>query len=206
VILSFSLCLTSCSSLIHKAFKVQSDNRLRKTENKNFLNEKAPIQWWYFDFFLDDGSVLVLMFVPHHWWNDPVKGKVAKTLIYTSYLKADGELVRSEKIIDPEEVEYSENGIISSYLEIIKSHEKKEREYTVNFFLDEIKGSAKITSEVKAFSPLPTGGMGSFGTRHILRKGKGLAYRYAAHIPQGTAVVKLDLDDKQLVLSGKAYK
>ncbi len=197
--------LTSCSSLLHKAYKIQSDKRLRKTENSNFLGDKALTQWWYFDFFFEDGSVLVLMFVPHHWWTDPEQKADAKTLIYTSYLKANGELTSEEKVIDSKEVQYNENGLKSAYLEIIKSHDKKTREYTINFFLDEIKGSAKITSNSKAFSPIPTGSMGSFGTRHLLRKGKGLAYRYAAHVPQGDATVNLEVQDTHLKLSGKAY-
>ena len=197
--------MSSCSSLLHKLHKIQSDSQLRETEDTNFLGEKALTQWWYFDFFLDDGSVLVLMFVPHHWWTDPEKESEAKTLIYTSLLKANGELITAEKIIDSNEVHYDKNGLKTSYLEILRSHDLKTRKYTINFFLDEIKGSAKITSSSKAFSPLPTGSMGSFGTRHFLRKGKGLGYRYAAHVPQGDAIVELEINDTPLYLSGKAY-
>lgn len=205
VYVALIILLTSCSSLIHKAHKIQSDKRLRKTETKNFIGEKALTQWWYFDFFLDDGSVLVLMFVPHHWWADPEMEPDAKTLIYASYLGVDGQVTISEKIIDSSEVIYGENSLKSSFLEIVRSHDKKNREYTINFFLDEIVGTAVITSDAKAFSPLPTGSMGSFGTRHILRKGKGLAYRYAAHVPQGEAVVNLTVNDSQVDMTGKAY-
>lgn len=196
---------SSCGSLIHQAHKVQSDKRLRKTEQKNFTGEKALTQWWYFDFFLDDGSVLVLMFVPHHWWANPDVEMDPKTLIYTSYMKPNGEIIRAEKIIDSKDVQYTENSVISEYLEVYKSHDKDTREYIVNFFLDEIKGSAQITSDAKAFSPLPAGSMGSFGTRHLLRKGKGLAYRYAAHVPQGEATINIEIDEQPIALSGKAY-
>ena len=200
------LSLSSCSSLLHKIYKIQSDNRLRKTEDINFVGEKALTQWWYFDFFFEDGSVLVLMFVPHHWWTDPEKEPDAKTLIYVSYLNANGELIRANKIIESKEVQYDENGLKCSYLEIFRSHGKKTREYTINFFLDEIKGSAKIVSNTKAFSPLPTGKLGTFGTKHILkRKGKGLAYRYSAHVPQGHGTCDLDIGDSHFNLSGKAY-
>ena len=205
LVLMISL-LSSCSSLLHNLYKIQSDNRLRKTEDSNFLGEKALTQWWYFDFFFEDGSVLVLMFVPHHWWTDPEKNPDAKTLIYTSYLKANGELISANKVIDSKEVHYDENGLKCSYLEIFRSHDKKTREYTINFFLDEIKGSAKITSNSRAFSPLPTGSLGTFGTRYILKKkGKGLAYRYAAHIPQGHVSCNLDIGNNHFDLSGKAY-
>jgi hypothetical protein len=205
MVIVISFLITSCSSLIHKSYKIQSDNRLRKTEHKNFVGDKALTQWWYFDFFLDDGSVLVLMFVPHHWWTNPKEEGDAKTLICTSYLKANGELITAEEIINSNEVIYEENSVKSSYLEIIRSHDETTREYTINFFFDEIQGSAQITSDSKAFSPLPTGSMGSFGTRHILRKGKGLGYRYAAHVPQGDAIVNLDINDTYISLAGKAY-
>ena len=198
--------LSSCSSLLYNFHKIQSDDRLRKTEVRNLLDEKALTQWWYFDFFFDDGSVLVLMFVPHHWWTDPEKEPDAKTLIYVSYMTANGELIKAEKVIDSNEVHYDENGLKSPYLEIIRSHQKKTREYTINFFLDEIKGTAKIVSNSKDFSPLPTGSLKAFGTKFILgKKGKGLQYRYAAHIPQGKVTCKLDINDNYISLSGKAY-
>jgi len=205
MIFLLSFFFSSCGNLLHKSHSIQDDKQFRKTENKNFNGEKALTQWWYFDFFFDDGSVLVLMFVPHHWWTDPESEEDANTLIYVSYLNADGELVKSEKIVHSSEIQYDENGLKSPYLEILKSHDKKSREYTINFFLDEIQGTAKITSDAKAFSPLPTGSMGPFGTRHILRKGKNLAYRYAAHVPQGEATVNLDINDIHYNLSGKAY-
>jgi len=198
--------LSKCSPLLHNFYKIQSDKRLRLTENLNFLGEKALTQWWYFDFFFEDGSVLVLLFAPYHWWNDQEKGADPKSLIYLSYLRADGELIRAKKIFDSNEVYYDEKSLICPYLEICKSHDGKTREYTINFFLDEIKGSAKIISNSKAFSPLPTGSIGTFGTRHILKqKGKGLAYRYAAHVPQGDVICNLDINDNHLNLSGKAY-
>ncbi len=190
LIISF---LASCSSFLHNMHKFQSDNRLRKTEDSNFLGEKALTQWWYFDFFFDDGSVLVLMFVPHHWWTDPEKEPDGKTLIYTSYLKANGELTISEKVIDSNEVQYDENSLKCSYIEIIRSHNNKKREYTINFFLDKIEGSATIASKSKAFSPLPTGSLGSFGNRLILKK-KG-KYRYAAHVPQGDVTGNLIINN-----------
>lgn len=205
MVLMLSFLFTSCGTLLHKTYTIQDDKQFRKTEIKNFIGDKAQTQWWYFDFFLDDGSVLVLMFVPHHWWADPALENDAKTLIYTSYLKANGELVRAEKIVNSSEIQYTENSIKSSYLEIIRSHDKELREYTINFFLDEIQGTARITSNAKAFSPLPTGSMGSFGTRYLLRKGKNLAYRYAAHVPQGEATVNLVISNIHYDLSGKAY-
>ena len=198
--------LSSCSSLLHKLYKIQSDERMYKMEDYNFLNEKALTQWWYFDFFFDDGSVLVLMFVPNHWWSDPEKVADPETLIYASYMKANGEVVRAKKIIESKEVQYYENGLKCAYLEILKSHNKSTREYTINFMLDEIKGSVQIVSGSKAFSPLPWGSIGTFGTNHILKKkGKGLAYRYAAHVPKGEVSCNLDVGGDHFDLLGKAY-
>jgi len=194
---------TSCSSFLHSSYKIQSDNRLRKTENLNFLGEKASTQWWYFDFFLEDGSVAVLLFVPYHWWEAPESNP--KSLVYLSYIKANGELITANKVFDSEQVHYDQNSLKSPYLEITKSHEKNNREYTINVTMDEFRGSAKITSDKKAFSPLPRGSLGPFGTKHILKQEGKVAYRYAAHIPKGEAKFNIELGDDVLSLSGQAY-
>ena len=204
--IAFIFCLfSSCSSLLHHSFKVQSDKRLIKTENQNFIGEKALTQWWYFDFFLEDGSVMVVLFAPYHWWGDYENQSDHKSLIYVSYMKPDGELITSNKVFDSKEVEFYENSLRSPYLEIIKSHEKNSREYTLNFTMDEIKGSAKISSDSKAFSPLPSGSLGSFGTKHILKQEGNVAYRYAAHVPKGQASCRLKFGSDSLNLSGQAY-
>ncbi len=197
--------LSSCSSLLLKSYKIQSDNRLRKTEVQNFLGEKALTQWWYFDFFFEDGSVLVLLFTPYHWWIDQKKESERKSLIFISYLKANGEIVSVKKVFDSREVHYDEKSLSCSYLQICKSHDENSREYTITFYMDEIKGSATITSTSKAFSPLPTGSIGAFGAKHILKlKGK-VAYRYAAHVPRGEVICNLYINDNHLNLSGMAY-
>lgn len=202
----FIICLfTSCSTLLHNSYKIQSDNRLRKTEDHNFLGEKALTQWWYFDFFLEDGSVLVVLFAPYHWWEDHENEPDLKSLIYLSYMKANGEVISSNKVFESKELHFDENSMKSPYLEIIKSHKKNIREYTINFFMDEIKGSAKITSSLKAFSPLLRGSLGPFGTKHILKQKGKVAYRYAAHVPKGVASCNLEFGNDRLSLSGKAY-
>jgi hypothetical protein len=204
--IAFICCLfTSCSSLLHNSFKIQSDKRLKKTETQNFIGEKALTQWWYFDFFLEDGSVMVVLFAPYHWWGDYENQSIHKSLIYVSYMKPGGELITSNKVFDSREVEFNENSLRSPFLEIIKSHGKNSREYTLNFTMDEIKGSAKITSDIKAFSPLPIGSLRSFWTKHILKQGQNASYRYSAHVPKGRASCSLKFGSDSINLSGKAY-
>jgi hypothetical protein len=191
---------------MHSLHKIQSDKRSLKLEGLNFSEEKALTQWWYYDFFFEDGSVLVLLFAPYHWWNDHETKPDPKSLFYVSYMKPDGELISAKRVFDSKEVIYEENSLKCSYLEIVKSHEKKSREYIINFFMDEIRGTAKITSTSKAFSPLPRGSLGIFGSKHYLKqKGKKTRYRYAAHVPQGDVSLDLEIRDENLNLSGKAY-
>ena len=204
IVLIFYL-LSSCSSLLHNSYKIQSDKRLAKTEKRNFIGEKALTQWWYFDFFLEDGSVMMVLFAPYHWWGDYEKQSEHKSLIYVSYMTPDGELITSNRVFDSKEVKFDENSLRSPYLEIIKSHERNGRNYTLNFLMDEVKGSMNIASDSKAFSPLPTGSLGRFGTKHILKQEGNVAYRYAAHVPKGLASGRLEIGCESLNISGQAY-
>lgn len=204
--IAFLFCLlSSCSSLLHKSYKIQSDNRLANTEHLNFTGKKALTQWWYFDFFLEDGSVMVVLFAPYHWWGDYETQSDHQSLVYVSYLKPDGELITANKVFDSNEVVFDENSLRSPYLKIIKSHEKNSREYTLNFSMDEIKGSTKISSDSKAFSPLPTGSLGRLGTRYLLKQEGNVAYRYAAHVPKGKVSGSLEFGNDHFDLSGNAY-
>ena len=54
----------SCSPL-HHIDKIQSDKRIKRTEDYNFIGEKAMTQWWYYDCIFEDGSVLVFLFTPY---------------------------------------------------------------------------------------------------------------------------------------------
>jgi hypothetical protein len=197
--------MSGCYSL-HDLHKIQSDNKLRKTENLNFLSSKATTQWWYFDCFFEDGSVLVFLFTPQQWWSEKEKMPTYKSLFYFSYMKANGEVISESKVFDSKEVQYDEKSLKSPYFELFKSHGKNTREYTINFLLDEIKGSAKIRSGSKAFSPFPTGHMGPFGMKHIAKcLREGADFRYASHVPQGKIDCNLDIKGTQLSLSGKTY-
>ena len=62
-----------------------------------------------------------------------------------------------------------------------------------------------IASDSKAFSPLPSGSLGSFGTKHLLKQEGKVSYRYAAHVPKGLASCRLKLGNDSLNLSGQAY-
>ena len=201
----FLFLFSSCSSLLHDLYKVQSDKRLAKMEERNFIGEKALTQWWYFDFFLEDGSVMVVLFAPYYWWGDYEVQSDHKSLVYVSYMKPGGEVITSKEIFDSEEVKFDRNSLRSPCLEIIKSHKKNRREYTLNFSMDKIKGSTKVSSDSKAFSPLPSGSLGSFGTKYILKQEGNVAYRYAAHVPKGQVSCHLELDNDSLNLSGQVY-
>lgn len=121
-------------------------------------------------------------------------------------MSASGEVKSVSKVFDYKEFSYDKNSLNCPYFKITKSHEKNKRIYTVKFYLDEIKGSATITSVSKGFSPFPTGSMGKMATRYILKlKGKDLAFRYGSHVPQGKVDCHLQIKENYFDLSGKAY-
>lgn len=182
--------------------KRESNKRFLKLEQRNFVKEKSPTQWWYYDFFFEDGSVMVMLFTPHHWWMD----KDPQSLLYVSYQKANGEVVRDHHIFSPDSVKYSQDSIKSKWLTIIKNHTKKTREYTIDIALEKIKGRAKINTERKAFSPLPVGSIGHFGAKKLLKQeGEHIRYRYAAHVPKGKVACSMNINEEALDLTGQAY-
>jgi hypothetical protein len=196
---------SACSSERH-LHKIESDKKFKNTESINFAGEKALTQWWYFDCFFEDGSVMVFLFTPYEWWGEKEKANDNHSFFYFSYIGVNGEVISERKVFNIDEVKYDKNSIKCPYFEIVKSHSKLQRNYSINFFMEEVKGSAEIKSASKAFSPFPTGCMGPFLSKHLLkRKGEDLSYRYAAHVPQGHVVSRLIIKNDTLNLSGKAY-
>ncbi len=186
--------------------KIQSDNQLRKTEDLNFSSTKARTQWWYYDCVFEDGSVLVFLFTPYQWWNEHEKTGKDQALCYISYMDSSGVVKRESKVMDVNDVVYTKNGISSSYFTLTKAHGKNTRNYEARFNFDNFKGTALMHSNAKAFSPFPIGKMGEFATKHILKRpGKHLAFRYAAHIPQGDVTCNLIIDQREKNLKGQVY-
>ncbi len=198
------LFLVSCTPL-HHISKIQSDKRIKKTEAKNYTDKKALTQWWYYDCIFEDGSVLVFLFTPYQWWDDCERKPLNKSLFYLSYMNAEGTVLSQKKIFDASEVLYSSDTILAPCFKIIKTHNKNNRAYTVDFSMDSIKGNVSICSDTKAFSPFPRGSMSPTITRLFKRKVKGLAYRYSAHVPTGKVLSNIEIDKKNVQLAGKAY-
>lgn len=199
-----STTIFSCTPLLHLN-KIQSDRRIKKTEAQNFTGLKAVTQWWYYDCVFEDGSVLVFLFTPYQWWSTEEKKSINKSLFYFSYMNSLGEVISSRKVFDVAEIQYDVNSIKASSFEIIKDHEKNSRNYLINFFLDSLKGTLKITSSEKGFSPFPRGSMSSTIASIFKHKSKGVAIRYAAHIPGGSAQFNIEFKDSVIELKGCAY-
>lgn len=198
------LSVISCSPL-HHINLIQSDKRIKKTEYLNFTEEKAMTQWWYYDCVFDDGSVLVLLFTPYQWWDEFEKMPTNKSLFYLSYMNAQGNVISQRKVFDASEVQYAPNSIKSSCFEITRAHDKSNRIYSINFFLDSINGTININSIQKAFSPFPRGSMSATISNILKKKVKGLAYRYAAHVTEGKVHCNINMNENLLALKGKAY-
>lgn len=193
-------------SPFYKLFRIQSDKKIRKSENENFAGNKSLTQWWYFDCVLEDGSVLVFLYAPYQWWSEGDSGSSNKSLLYFSCLDKNGLVTSEKKVFDISEVEFGENFISSTYFSLKKSHEKNNRNYQLDISLDEIKGSLKINSVNKAFSPFPGGDMGRFATKYILKlDGEDPIFRYASHVPEGKVQGNISLGDSTKTIFGKVY-
>lgn len=55
-------------------------------------------------------------------------------------MNAHGNVISQRKVFNSSEVQYALNGIKSSCFEIIRAHDKNNRIYSINFFLDSING------------------------------------------------------------------
>lgn len=206
LLLTSGLFITSCSSPLQHFDKVQSDKRLSKTETRNFGGGKSETQWWYFDCFLENGSVLVFIFTPYQWWSEAEKMPTHKALLYLSYMDPQGKVFTESKTFETGEVGYSVTGIKCPYFELNTAHGKKAREYSIHFLLDSIQGSATIRSGISAFSPFPVGEMGPFMNKHIFKRpAKKATFRYAAMVPQGRISCDLKIQGKPVTMAGKAY-
>jgi len=190
----------------HFLYKLQSDSFIRKTENRNFTDDKSITQWWYFDCMLDDGSLLVFLFTPYQWWSAHEKMPTHKSLVYVSYLKPNGELFTASETTNAADVLYMHNRIESSCFSLERAHEKGKRRYNVTFNMKDVQGTVKIDSDADAFSPFPGGKLIPWAAKNILKlKSESPLFRYAAHVPHGNARCDLRLGGNAAKLNGRAY-
>ncbi|MFN6946570.1 MAG: hypothetical protein ACK4ND_16605 [Cytophagaceae bacterium] len=191
----------------HQRYHIfQSEKRLRNIEVHNFSGPKTKTQWWYFDCLSEDGSVLAFMFTPYQWWSEEKWDNGEKSLFYISYRNNEGHVLKDKAVFDSSKVKFTENSIKSPFFELYKMHGKKNRNYNIEVFLKKIKASIKIHSDLKPFSPFPTGRFDRFVSKYLIGfKGTAPDFQYASYVPSGKMEWSLDVEGQKVQNTGLAY-
>ncbi|WP_461128661.1 DUF952 domain-containing protein [Spirosoma aerophilum] len=185
----------------------QNTRRLYKLQKNNFGGPKVQLQWWYFDFFLADGSSVVLAFIPQRWW-DNVKAGTEKQSMFTMALKTKAGIVkRFTKVIPQSEMTVTNDRLeIPSRLVIESVGSGADRRYTIQVNFDGITGAFTMMPTRPPFAAFPTGAMP--GILMTLMSGADWGsprFSYVSQIPDSQVSGSLTWGEYHTNLSGIGY-
>ena len=189
---------------------LQSASALKKLERKSFLETKAKMQWWYVDIVMNDGSVLMMAFVPRKWWPDTPDANLDDALVMVSWLSAaDGRVRSVSSTLDASRMRVSgERGLsleIPGAISITRSPEELGT-YRFGFELPEVQGSVEVRALARPFSAFPGGRLPALGRAALLGSPLGGdAFEYISHVPRGAASGALTMGSEKVAVDGHAY-
>ena len=185
----------------------QKTARLHKLQTANFSRPKVQLQWWYFDFFLRDGSSVVLAFIPQNWWDKPSSGGEKKGLFTMALKTKQGVVKRFLTTIPQSAIKASADRLeIPSRLIIQTTGSGSDRTCSVRVNFPEIAGVFDIVPTRPPFAAFPTGVMP--GILKTLMGGAplgGPSFSYVSQIPNSTVTGSLNWEDYQTTIEGQAY-
>lgn len=197
-------------SLINKFLSYQDwqrTDRFHQLQVDNFLRPKVRLQWWYFDFFLDDGSSVVLTFIPQHWWEKTEVAKEKKALFTMSLKTRQGLVKRFSSVVSQSEIKTSADHLeIPSHLVIRSTGADDNRTYSILVNFPEVTGVFTIRPTQPPFAAFPTGVMP--GLLQTVLSGAPLgapSFSYVSQIPNSLVSGSLAWDEYQTDISGQAY-
>ncbi|QDK80703.1 DUF952 domain-containing protein [Spirosoma sp. KCTC 42546] len=198
------------NSLVNKFLSYQewqNPERFHKLQIRNFQRPKVQLQWWYFDFFLQDGSSVVMAFIPQHWWEEPGSGQ-EKNSVFTISLKTKAGVVKRFTTTVPQsKLKTSANHLeIPSHLVIRAIGDSDNNQFLIQVNFPEVTGTFTITPTQPPFAAFPTGVMPGF--LHTVLTGAPVnspGFSYVSQIPNSTVSGSLSWGDFQSQLSGQAY-
>ena len=185
----------------------QKTDRLHKLQAKNFTKPKVQLQWWYFDFFLSDGSSVVMGFIPQDWWSKPKSGKEKKSLFTMALKTRDGVVKRFLTEIPQAAIKTSADRLeVPSRFVIQANGSGNDRTYSIKVNFPEIAGVFDITPTKPPFAAFPTGVMP--GILVSLMSGAHLgspSFSYVSQIPQSNVSGSLTWAEYKTKIEGQAY-
>jgi hypothetical protein len=188
---------------------LQSAAALRKLERQNFLEKKARMQWWYVDILMNDGSVLLVAFVPKKWWLDTVDASLDDAFLFVTMVSGADRTSRSvSKTLDASRLRSAERGLgleIPGALTIARDAGDPAT-YRFTFDVPEIQGWLEVRSQARPFSAFPRGTLPALGRAVLLGGRLGTeAFSYVTQVPRGTVSGTLTMGGERIVVDGHAY-
>ena len=185
----------------------QNTDRFHRLQADNFQQPKVQLQWWYFDFFLHDGSSVVLAFIPQNWW-DEKDVMTEKKSVFTMSLKTKQGLVkRFTTAIPQSDLKTSANHLeIPSHLVIRAVGSDYDRQYSIQVNFPEVSGVFTIKPTQLPFAAFPTGVMP--GILHTVLTGSPVGspkFSYVSQIPNSTVSGSLAWEEYRTTIKGQAY-
>ncbi|MDB5244111.1 MAG: hypothetical protein JWP57_4740 [Spirosoma sp.] len=185
----------------------QQTRRFHRLQVNNFLRPKVQLQWWYFDFFFEDGSSAVLAFIPQLWW-DETEITTEKKARFTLSLKTKQGLVKRFSTVVPqaEIITTADHLEIPSHLVIRSIGSGDQRQYTIQVSFPEIDGVFKIGPTQPPFAPFPGGVMPGILQTVLSGAPWGApSFSYVSQIPNSRVSGSLAWGNYQALLDGQAY-
>ena len=185
----------------------QKTDRFHQLQVDNFRLPKVQLQWWYFDFFLHDGSSVVMAFIPQHWWEETSSAQEKKSVFTMSLKTKQGNVKRFTTVVRQSEIKTSADHLEIPARFVIRSvGSGDDRTYSVQINFPEVTGVFTITPTQPPFAAFPTGVMPA-----ILRPVLSTApvgsprFSYVSQIPNSTVSGTLAWGEYQTEFSGQGY-
>ncbi|WP_158552514.1 DUF952 domain-containing protein [Spirosoma telluris] len=197
-------------SLVNKFLRYQEwqdTDRFQKLQIRNFKGPKVQLQWWYFDFFLKDGSSVVLAFIPQHWWDKPGSVRDKKSVFTMSLKPRQGTVKRFTILVPQTDVKTSANHLeIPSHLTIRAIEGSDSNQFSIQVNFPEVTAAFTIKPTQLPFAAFPTGVMP--GPLRTLLSDAPLgspSFSYVSQIPNSSVSGSMAWDDYQTQFEGQAY-
>lgn len=185
----------------------QNTRRFHRLQVDNFLRPSVQLQWWYFDFFLSDGSSIVLAFIPQLWWDSGIPASEKKARFTLSLKTKDGTVKRFSTVVPQLDVKTSADHLeIPSHLVIRSTGSGTDRQYTIQVNFPEVTGVFTIRPTKPPFAAFPGGVMPGILQTVISGAPVGApSFSYVSQIPNSRVSGSLAWGDYQTQLDGQAY-
>ena len=116
------------------------------------------MQWWYYDFFSDDGLIGVLAFIPRKWWSNTQTESANDAFVMLSLLQADGRMEQYAEELDLGQLVLKGNRLqIEDCITLDYNVENGRSHHQLKFDFGGIRGWLDIAPHTDPFSALPLG-------------------------------------------------